>query len=81
MAKSMEILRIFPDYMRDQWREAAEEADGLWEIRLRVHREIILMIRGREYFLSKNGKIVSDRKSADVMTQQDMEAVLDHVCN
>ena len=62
--------------MRDKWREAAEEADGLWEIRLRVHREIILIIRGREYFLGKNGRIVSDMKNADVMTQQDMEAVL-----
>lgn len=81
MAESMEILRIFPDYMRDKWREAAEESDGLWEIRLRVHREIILIIRGREYFLGKNGRIVSDIKDADVMTQQDMEAVLDHICN
>lgn len=79
--KSMEILRIFPDYMRDQWREAAEEADGLWEIRLRAHREIILMIRGKEYFLDKNGRLVSDIKKADRMTEQDMEAVLNHICN
>ena len=81
MKKSMEILRIFPDYMRDQWREAAEEADGLWEIRLRAHREIILMIRGKEYFLDKNGRLVSDIKKADRMTEQDMEAVLNHICN
>ena len=81
MKKSMEILRIFPDYMRDQWREAAEEADGLWEIRLRAHREIILMIRGKEYFIDKNGRLVSDIKKADRMTEQDMEAVLNHICN
>lgn len=81
MIKSMEILRIFPDYMRDKWREAAAEADGLWEIRLRAHREIILVIRGKEYFLDTNGRIVSDMRNADRMTQQDMEAVLNHICN
>lgn len=81
MTKSMEILRIFPDYMRDKWGEAAREADGLWEIRLRVNREIILIIRGKEYFLDKNGRLVSDLQKADVMSQQDMEAILNHVCN
>ena len=79
--KHKEILHIFPDYMRNQWREVAKNTDGLWEIRLRVHREIILIFRGKEFFLDKEGRIISDIGKADTMDEQDMEAVLNHICD
>ena len=75
------ILHIFPDYMRDKWKHTAENTDGLWEIRLRVHREIVLIFQGKECFLDKEGQIVSDIGRADIMTEQDMEAILSHICD
>ncbi len=75
------ILHIFPDYMRNKWGNVANHADGLWEIRLRVYREIILIFRGKEFFLDKGGQIVSDIRKADVMTEQDMEAIFHHICD
>ncbi|HBA68895.1 MAG TPA: stage III sporulation protein AA [Lachnospiraceae bacterium] len=79
--RSREILHIFPDYMRDKWNAAAQKADKLWEIRLRVHREIVLILEGEEFFLSKEGQIIKNIEKADVMSEQDMEAIFSHLCD
>ncbi len=75
------ILHIFPDYMRNKWGNVAKDIDGLWEIRLRVYREIVLIFRGKEFFLDKDGQIVSDIRKAEVATEQDMEAIFQHICD
>ncbi len=81
MAAAEEILRIFPDYMRYLWKNAAQKAEGLQEIRLRTGREIIVVMNGRERFLDKAGQIVPDVKTAVRVTEQDMEAILNHICD
>ena len=50
MAESGEILRIFPDYLRAKWKAVAQRADRLSEIRLRIGREIIVILDGKEFF-------------------------------
>lgn len=81
LAESRGILHIFPDYMREKWKMAAQKEKEIWEIRLRVHREIVLIIEGKEFFLDKNGRIVSDVCNAEVMKERDMEAILNHICD
>lgn len=81
MAGSGEILRIFPDYLRDKWKAVAQKADRLQEIRLRVQREIVVILDGKEFFLDKRGQIVQDISVADKMEGQDMDAILNHVCD
>ncbi len=81
MAAEEEILRIFPDYMRHLWKNTAREAEKLQEIRLRTGREIIVMMNGRERYLDKAGQMISDAKTAVRVTEQDMEAILNHICD
>lgn len=81
MAGSGEILRIFPDYLRDKWKAVAQKADMLQEIRLRVQREIVVILDGKEFFLDKTGQIVRDIRMADKMEGQDMDAILNHICD
>lgn len=81
MANSTEILRIFPDYMRDRWKAAADNADKLQEIRLRVGREVILLMENKEFYLSDSGQVIDNRKEAYHITEADMEAVLNHICD
>lgn len=81
MAAKEEILRIFPDYMRYLWKEVSQRAGELQEIRLRTGREIMVVICGEEYYLDSSGQVVSDRESAIRVTEQDMEAVLNHICD
>lgn len=81
MAESGEILRIFPDYLRPKWKSVAQRVDRLSEIRLRIGREIIVILDGKEFFLDNEGRIVQDIRAADKMEGQDMEAILNHVCD
>lgn len=81
MSKSEEILHIFPDYMRSRWNSAAKRADELQEIRLRAGRKIIMILEGREWYLDEAGQVVSDIREGSYITEQDMEAILSHVCN
>lgn len=81
MAKSEEILHMFPDYMRGRWQEAAELADRLQEIRLRAGREIVLLLDGEEKFLDERGQVMGESEGACCMTERDMEAVLNHICD
>ena len=40
MAKQDEILRIFPDYMKERWEKPLLRAEKLEEIRLGIGRQI-----------------------------------------
>lgn len=81
MVKSEEILHIFPDYMRPTWKQAAEMADELQEIRLRAGEKIILLTNGEERYLNIDGQVVSDIAEGICVTERDMEAVLNHICD
>ena len=81
MAVKEDILRIFPDYMRYLWKGTAQNAAELQEIRLRTGREIMVMIHGKEYYLDGGGQVVQDKNGAVCVTEQDMEAVLNHICD
>ena len=81
MAAGEEILRIFPDYMRQLWQEVSGRAGELQEIRLRSGREVIVVMNGDERYISSGGQVVPDIRSAVRMTEQDMEAILNHICD
>ncbi|MBR6771371.1 MAG: stage III sporulation protein AA [Lachnospiraceae bacterium] len=81
MKKSEEILHLFPAQMRRQWQEVADLADRLQEIRLRAGREIILLLDGCEYFLSGGGQVLTSQEKASCITDREIEAILNHVCD
>ena len=80
MAKGEEILHIFPDYMRARWGVIADRADELQEIRLRIGREVIVMMQNKEWYLSENGQVIGSKENAYRITERDMEAILNHIC-
>lgn len=81
MEKKEEILRIFPDYMRERWKAAADRADILQEIRLRVGREVLLLMENKEFYLSESGQVIDNQRKAYYITETDMEAILNHICD
>ena len=76
-----EILQIFPDFMRTKWEKAAEKADRLQEIRLRVNQPVTLLMDSLEWFLSNNGELTEDVSCASYSSEKELEAVLTHVCH
>ena len=76
-----EILHIFPDFMRLEWEEAAEQADRLQEIHLRVNQPITVLIDNREWYLAQKGGLTEDISCAAYSGVKELEAVLTHICH
>ncbi len=53
--KREEIIRMFPDRIRRILQGADWRPDQLQEIRLRTGKPLLLLLAGREYFLSPSG--------------------------
>lgn len=81
MAKREELLHIFPDYMRMQWKNVAEIADELQEIRLRVGREVILLFHNEEWYLTEDGQVCADKNKAYCISEKELDMILNHICD
>lgn len=80
MVRAEEILGLFPDYLRNSWTRIAGQAENLQEIRLRVGRPIVLLLKNKECFLTEAGEITYDAESGLKSSQKDLENILKHLC-
>lgn len=81
MAVREDILRIFPEAMRNRWKQAAEQGERLQEIRLRAGRPVLLYMEGREYFLTVNGGLTEREGQAVRADRAELEELLSYVCS
>lgn len=80
MEKKEEILRIFPEYMRERLEKPLEREDKLEEIRLGVGRPVRFVAAGEEFFLSFRGGFGKDIQEAWYVTEREMEEIIKNVC-
>lgn len=75
------ILQLFPLSSRGLWQKAAREQDSLQEIRLRAGQPAVLYRDGRELFLTKQGEFTDSPDSARLISQRELEELLEHICH
>ena len=75
-----EVLCLFPEGSRNRWREVAEQAEGLQEIRFRVGMPLAVWIENREHFVDEQGRIVDRPERAFRPTPEELEETLQHLC-
>lgn len=80
MEKKEEILRIFPDSMRERLEKPLEGADKLEEIRLGVGRPVRFLTGGEERFLSYRGGFGKSVQDAWFVKEREMEEIIKNVC-
>lgn len=80
MEKKEEILRIFPEYMRERLVKPLEREDKLEEIRLGVGRPVRFLTAGEEFFLSCKGGFGKEIQDAWYITEREMEEIIKNVC-
>lgn len=80
MDKVQEFLNIFPDKMKDFWRDIAKEADYIEEVRIRINNPISVCIRGEEYFLNPKGQLTRNIREARLITGNEIDTILNHIC-
>ena len=80
MEKKEEILRIFPDYMRERLEKPLERADKQEEIRLGIGRPVRFLTSSEELFLSYRGGFGKSTQDAWFITEREMEEIIKNVC-
>ena len=80
MIKAEEILNIFPGSLRERFREVANRAFDLQEIRLLVRRPVRVTLKGKEFFLTTEGKLSKSPDKAFIISEKEIDEVLSYVC-
>lgn len=80
MQRWEEVIRLFPEHLRFKWKQAAQQGDGLQEIRLRVQRPVILSIWGEEWYLEESGRLIREPAGAMVLSREELNQILKHIC-
>lgn len=75
-----EVLRLFPEKIREKWQEVARQAEKLQEIRLRVGTPLTIMVDGKERFVDSKGRIVDRQEAAARQESAELEEILKHLC-
>lgn len=75
------ILQLFPQEYRGLWQQVAKEQEFLQELRLRIGRPIIIHRAGEEFYLGEAGMLVKSERTAHVVTERELEQILEHICH
>ncbi len=75
-----EVLCLFPEGIRDRWREVAAQAERLQEIRFRAGMPLSVWMDNRERFVDTQGRIVDRPEKAARPAPGELEELLKHLC-
>lgn len=75
------ILQLFPQEYRGLWHQVAKEQERLQEIRLRVGRPVLVHMGGKEFFLTETGMLSDTLHMFHVVTERELEGLLEHICH
>lgn len=81
MGKETSILQLFPNTYRALFGEVIKRTEQVNEIRMRAEKPIIIVIKGKEYFLTAGGALTREASVAERIGQGGMETILNHICN
>lgn len=75
------ILYMFPQEYRELWRGVALEQAALQEIRLRIGKPAILLLNGREAYVTEAGELTASYRNGRIITERELRGMLEHICH
>ncbi len=79
--KREEILKIFSINLRKIIAELIIDFELLQEIRLRVNGPLMLVYNNKEYFVSKDHRIITDKTSAYIVSLNEVRETMEYISN
>lgn len=80
--KEEQILHMFPDKLRERFRQLAQKVDELQEIRFAVGQPVRVICGGSEFFLNQTGALSAIIGSdCWYITIEEMEQIMNHLCS
>ena len=77
--KQEEIARLFPAHIRQALLKAHFDMNQVYEIRLRVNAPLILIYKGKEYFLTKEGNFSGEETKGCFVKAEDLKETMEYV--
>lgn len=74
------IEKLFPGDRQRFWKRVVMAVDKISEIRLRIGQPVIVVCREGEFFLNGWGEFTKDQTVAHLVTGQELESLLMHLC-
>ncbi len=81
MDKREEILKIFSINLRKVISDLVIDFELLQEIRLRVNSPLMLIYSNKEYFISKDHRITSDKNNAYIVSLNEVRETMEYISN
>ncbi|HJC64003.1 MAG TPA: stage III sporulation protein AA [Candidatus Blautia merdavium] len=79
--KNTEITRLFPARIRDALEAARFSMEQIYEIRLRVNAPLIVIFKGKEYFLTQQGGFSREESEACFVSAEDLKETMEYISN
>ena len=76
--KREDVIRLFPEQIREILRQADWNPEELQEIRLRAGKPLILRQQGKEYFLSRKGMLTRHKELAYLVSQEQIRTTMEY---
>ena len=77
--KREDVIRLFPEQIREILRQADWNPEELQEIRLRAGKPLILRQQGKEYFLSRKGMLTRHKELAYLVSQEQIRTTMEYL--
>ncbi len=79
MARKEDVIKIFPQSIRNLFGQGEWNLDELQEIRLRVNAPLLIVYQNKEFYVSKKGKISRTEENAFVVTKNEIRETMEYV--
>lgn len=80
MGSGEEVIRLFPEHLRFQWKEAAGQGARLEEIRLRALRPVMICAGGEEWYLEESGRLTKQQSRGRILPKEELQQIIKHIC-
>lgn len=74
------VHEIFPGRLQERMERALETVEGVQEIRIRVNVPIVILAKGKEYFVTENGQVATKSNQMGSLQSKDLEEIVYHIC-
>lgn len=81
MGRKQEILRILSAKLREIVSRLSIDYDKLSELRIRIDEPFIVVIDGKEHFVSESGMLVDDKPESYIIKARDIKETMEYISN
>lgn len=81
MGRKEDVMKIFPQSIRNLFGQSELNLDELQEIRLRIHAPLLIVYQNEEFYVSKDGRLSRSEENAFIITKNEIRETMEYVSN